>query len=38
MVGTDAVKNVIELADFVSEKTGGNGAVRDFIEWLVCDC
>lgn len=30
----DAAKKVIELADYVSEKNGGNGAVRDFIEWL----
>lgn len=39
----DAVKNV---ADFVSCNTGGNGAVREFIEWIMqkgqsndgCDC
>lgn len=31
----DAVKKVIELADFVSLREGGNGAVREFIEWLV---
>lgn len=31
----DAVKKVIELADFVSTRNGGNGAVRDFIEWIV---
>ena len=31
----DAVKNVIKIADFVSEFNGGDGAVRDFIEWLV---
>ncbi|MEA4971549.1 3-deoxy-D-manno-octulosonate 8-phosphate phosphatase KdsC [bioreactor metagenome] len=30
----DAVKEVKETADFISEKDGGNGAVRDFIEWL----
>ena len=28
----DAVKNV---ADFISCNTGGNGAVREFIEWIM---
>lgn len=31
----DAITRVIELADFVSEKNGGDGAVRDFVEWLL---
>lgn len=31
----DAVKKVRELADFVADHNGGDGAVRDFIEWLV---
>ena len=31
----NAVKNVKELADFISVKNGGDGAVREFIEWLV---
>ena len=31
----DACDEVIELADFVSKKDGGRGAVREFIEWLV---
>ena len=31
----DAVMKVKELADFVAEHNGGDGAVRDFIEWLV---
>lgn len=31
----DAVKKVKELADFISVKNGGEGAVRDFIEWIV---
>lgn len=31
----DAVKEVKEICDFVSQKKGGEGAVRDFIEWLV---
>lgn len=33
----DAVTQVKAIADFVSEKNGGNGAVREFIEWLVND-
>lgn len=37
MIGcpADAVREVIENADFVAEHNGGNGAVRDFIEWLM---
>ena len=31
----DAAKVVKEVADFVSTKNGGDGAVRDFIEWLI---
>lgn len=31
----DAVNSVIEIADFVSTKNGGNGAVREFIEWII---
>ncbi len=31
----DAVKKVKEIAGFVAEHNGGDGAVRDFIEWLV---
>ena len=31
----DAVKKVKDLADFISSKNGGDGAVREFIEWLV---
>lgn len=30
----DAALEVIEVADFVSAKNGGNGAVREFIEYL----
>lgn len=33
----DAVKEVKEIADFVCEKNGGNGAVREFIEWIASD-
>lgn len=31
----DAVKKVKDIADFISSKSGGDGAVREFIEWLV---
>ncbi|MBQ8246575.1 MAG: 3-deoxy-D-manno-octulosonate 8-phosphate phosphatase [Lachnospiraceae bacterium] len=31
----DAAKQVLDIADFVSEKCGGDGAVREFIEWLL---
>lgn len=31
----DAVKKVIEIADYIADHDGGDGAVRDFIEWLV---
>lgn len=31
----DAVTAVIELADYIAEHNGGDGAVRDFIEWLI---
>lgn len=31
----DAIDEVKNLSDFVSEKKGGDGAVREFIEWIV---
>lgn len=31
----DAVKKVRDIADYVADHNGGDGAVRDFIEWLV---
>ncbi|MCD7954218.1 MAG: 3-deoxy-D-manno-octulosonate 8-phosphate phosphatase [Lachnospiraceae bacterium] len=31
----DAVKNVKEIVDFIAGHKGGDGAVREFIEWLV---
>lgn len=31
----DAVRKVKAIADFVSNYRGGEGAVRDFIEWIV---
>lgn len=30
----DAVDEIKEVADFISQKNGGQGAVREFIEWL----
>ena len=32
----NAAKEVLELANFVSECDGGDGAVREFIEFLCC--
>ena len=31
----DAVKQVIAAASFISSRNGGDGAVREFIEWFV---
>lgn len=31
----DSAKEVIEVSDFISNKNGGDGAVREFIEYLV---
>ena len=31
----DAVDSVKVVADFVSKKNGGDGAVREFIEYIV---
>jgi len=31
----DACKSVKKISDFISEKDGGNGAVRDFIEYVI---
>lgn len=31
----DAVFKVKMICDFVSEKNGGDGAVREFIEWII---
>ena len=31
----DAAVKVKKIADFISDRNGGNGAVREFIEWLV---
>ena len=37
MIGcsVDAAKQVREMADFISSRAGGNGAVREFIEWIL---
>lgn len=37
MVGcpADAAKKVKEISDFITEHNGGDGAVRDFIEWIL---
>ena len=31
----DAVKKVVEIANYVADHNGGDGAVRDFIEWIL---
>lgn len=31
----DAVERVKEISDFVARHNGGDGAVRDFIEWII---
>lgn len=31
----DAVEKVKEIADYIASRNGGEGAVRDFIEWLL---
>lgn len=31
----DAVRKVLDIADYIADHDGGDGAVRDFIEWLV---
>lgn len=31
----DAVDKVKDIVDFVSEHNGGDGAVRDFIDWIL---
>lgn len=33
----DAVNKVLDLADYIAEHNGGNGAVRDFIDWIIGD-
>lgn len=31
----DAAKTVKKISDFITEHNGGEGAVRDFIEWII---
>ena len=31
----DAIDEIIQNADYISKKKGGDGAVRDFIEWII---
>lgn len=31
----DSVSEILLLSDFISSKNGGEGAVREFIEWLI---
>lgn len=31
----DATQKVINIADFVATHCGGDGAVRDFVEWII---
>lgn len=31
----DAANEVIQIADFISEKNGGSGAVREFVEYIL---
>jgi len=31
----DAVSEIKQIADFISNKNGGDGAVREFIDWLI---
>ncbi|MCC8154723.1 MAG: 3-deoxy-D-manno-octulosonate 8-phosphate phosphatase [Tannerellaceae bacterium] len=32
---SDAVDKVKNIADFIADHKGGDGAVRDFIEWII---
>ena len=40
MVGcpSDACRDILSIASFVSEHPGGRGAVREFVEWLIGHC
>jgi 3-deoxy-D-manno-octulosonate 8-phosphate phosphatase (KDO 8-P phosphatase) len=33
----DATYEIKEISEFISTKKGGDGAVRDFIEWIIKD-
>lgn len=32
---SDAVNQIKEISDFISVKNGGDGAVREFVEWII---
>lgn len=34
---SDAVNQIQKISDYVSKYNGGEGAVRDFIEWLISE-
>lgn len=34
----NAVKEIRAIAHFISNKNGGDGAVGDFIEWIISEC
>ena len=34
---SDAIKEVADQVNYVCKKSGGNGAVREFIEWITKD-
>lgn len=34
---SDAIPQIIEICDFVTKRAAGNGAVREFIEWLILE-
>ena len=31
----NSCKEIIKIADYISQNNGGDGAVRDFIEWII---
>lgn len=31
----DAAKEIVEISDYVCQKNGGEGAVREFIDWII---
>ena len=31
----NAVKEVLDIAEFISKKNGGEGAVREFVEYIL---
>lgn len=33
----DSCRQVLDIADYISPNRGGEGAVRDFIEWLITE-